>query len=467
MSDPNNLDILNKYLRRIYRVLADVFDVDVHTLKYNEVSKFAADYLRKDTMPSTCALDYYNKYLAKSTEDLRYSTDENYDKFLHRVADQLETSFQIDKRKLAEFVSFPQKCWAHYTEKSDVQWTAIDFYNSCSGDDVEYMRIKFPEYSHDNDYNIFLNKVADLLEKKCSIDKTKLPVSDFCNSCLPKYKNDESVLDVFEFYKTRLEGEPEDVHELRKLKPKKTEKPMATTRRTGRFAKEEAPAEPTYIDKLTEIDDFNQYLNDVLDALVKHESIDKQAFAKDSGLVEHLVTYCRKWWYADKDVIDCAQDYYASLSKGYKDALPKLNTQTTDEKETKTMATDNQNANAQNVPTVAPIKKIDAIGMMKVKMAETMFKKDGEIDYSKLMMMDAIGDDGKVNLGKVIEAKMNGKIMKAIESGEDLPLDKLMILQAMQGGQIDYNQIYMYKIIGKMLDDDDDDKKDADKKTTK
>lgn len=39
-----------------------------------------------------------------------------------------------------------------------------------------------------------------------------------------------------------------------------------------------------------------------------------------------------------------------------------------------------------------------------------------------------------------------------------------MILQAMQGGQIDYNQIYMYKIIGKMLDDDDDDKRAADKK---
>ena len=47
---------------------------------------------------------------------------------------------------------------------------------------------------------------------------------------------------------------------------------------------------------------------------------------------------------------------------------------------------------------------------------------------------------------------------------EDIPLDKLMILQAMQGGQIDYNQIYMYKIIGNMLDDDDDKKKAADKK---
>ena len=122
------------------------------------------------------------------------------------------------------------------------------------------------------------------------------------------------------------------------------------------------------------------------------------------------------------------------------------------------MATDTQNA-----PATPTIKKIDAIGMMKVKMAEAMFKKDGEIDYSKLMMMDAIGDDGKVNISKVIEAKMNGKIMKAIESGEEIPLDKLMILQAMQGGQIDYNQIYMYKIIGNMLDDDDD-KKAADKK---
>ena len=460
MSDPNNVDILTKYLRRIYTVLADSFGVDLHKLKLSEVSQFATDYLRKDTMPSTCALDYYNKYIAKSTEELIYSTDKNYDKFLHEVADCLETKYHIDKRKLAEFVSFPQKCFEHYDKNSDAQWTAIDFYNSCAGDEIEYMLQKLLEYSHDDGYNRFLNKVADLLERKCSIDRTKLPVSDFCRSCLPKYKNSESVLDVFKFYKARLEGETEEVQALRKLKPKKTEKPMATTR--GKSKTKDAENTCPYVE-FNESDSFNQYLNNVLDELVKHESIDKQAFAK-SDQVDFFIDYCRDWWYQDQDVIDCAQEYYGSLSKGQKDKLLKLNTQTTDEKETKTMATDNQNttATAQNVPTVAPIKKIDAIGMMKVKMADAMFKKDGEIDYSKLMMMDAIGEDGKVNLNKVIEAKMNGKIMKAIESGEDIPLDKLMILQAMQGGQIDYNQIYMYKIIGNMLDDDDD--KKADKK---
>ena len=77
MSDPNNVDMLTTYLRRIYTVLADSFNVDVHKLKLSEVSQFATDYLRKDTMPSTCALDYYNKYLAKSTDDLRYSHDES------------------------------------------------------------------------------------------------------------------------------------------------------------------------------------------------------------------------------------------------------------------------------------------------------------------------------------------------------------------------------------------------------
>ena len=303
MSDPNNADIRNKYLRRIYKVLADAFDVDVKSLNLSEVSQFATDYLRKDTMPSTCALDYYNKYLAKSTEDLRYSNDENYDKFLHHVADNLESGFRIDKRKLAEFVSFPQKCWAHYTEKSDVNWTAIDFYNSCSGDEVEYMRLQLPEYSHDTDYNIFLNKVADLLERKCSIDKTKLPVSDFCRACLPKYKNSESVLDVFKFYKTRLEGETEEVQALRKLKPKKTEKTMATTR--GKSKAKDADQTCAYID-FNESDGLNQYLNDVLDELVKHESIDKQAFAKETVTVDHFIEYCREWWYQDKDAIDCA-----------------------------------------------------------------------------------------------------------------------------------------------------------------
>ena len=70
MSDPNNVAMLDKYLHRIYTVLADSFNVDICTLNRSEVSQFATDSLRKDTMPSTCALDYYNKYLAKSTEDL-------------------------------------------------------------------------------------------------------------------------------------------------------------------------------------------------------------------------------------------------------------------------------------------------------------------------------------------------------------------------------------------------------------
>ena len=325
MSDPNNLTILDKYLRRIYKVLADSFKVDAHTLKYNEVASFATDYLRKDTMPSTCALDYYNKYLATSTDDLRYSNDENYDKFLHSVADHLETGFQIDKRKLAEFISFPQKCFKHYEEKSDTKWTAIDYYNSCASSEIEYMRIKLPEYSHDTDYNIFLNKVADLLERKCSIDKTKLPVSDFCRACLPKYKNSESVLDVFKFYKTRLEGETEEVQALRKLKPKKTEKTMATTR--GKSKAKDVDQTCAYVD-FNESDGLNQYLNDVLDELVKHESIDKQAFAKESVTVDHFIEYCREWWYQDKDAIDCAQAYYGDLPVSEQSKLPKLNTQT-------------------------------------------------------------------------------------------------------------------------------------------
>ena len=460
MSDPNNLTILERYLRRIYKILVDDYKVDVKKLSLKDITAFAKDYLRKDSMPCTCALDFYNKHLAQSTDELRYSNDENYDKFLHGVADYLETQYHIDKRKLAEFTSFPQKCFDYYMDKHDANETAIEYYNKCTGDEIEYMLIKELEFSYDADYNTFLNKVADLLERKCSIDKTKLPIGDFCRSCLPKYKNSESVLDVFKFYKTRLEGEPENVQELRKLKPKKTEKAMATTRRSGRFAKEEDPAEPFYVE-LTGTDSLDQYLNKVLDVLEKHESIDKKAFVESPVHVEHLVEYCRDWWYSDKDETSCAQAFYDVLSDTDKEKLKKkTNTQTTNEKETKTMATDNQNA--QNAPAAPAIKKIDAVGMMKVKMADAMIKKDGEVDFSKLMMMDAIGDDGKIDLNKVLEAKMNGQIMKAIERGEDLPIEKLMIYQAMQEGKIDYNQIYLYKVVGRLLDDDE--KKDADKK---
>ena len=550
MSDPNDMTILTRYVRRIYKILADDYNVNVRTLDLSEVKAFVADYLCRDAMPSTCAMDYYNRHLAKSSEELRYSPDKNYNKFLHGVADYLENEYHIDQRKLAERSSFPQKCWEYYWRQQNTNETAIDYYNNCTGDEIEYMLIKNPTepdskpaqqntkrmstrwsdladeaekrnqakyiaymfdrlqdhyhfdtklipsdditefakpyidnhrppylcadmYYHkalrqinDSEYefrdfetssadlNLFMNQVADELEKTSGIDRNKIDANELHAICMDP--NNQTVNQCAKVY---LELKKNDIDTLRKTGKEtndmrnvkyptfddidqieaiyKTEaKRVARARRSSKATQDS--------DGTVHLGSTDPYLtnevhhpNEGLDELERHQSVDKQEGAKDSILAQQFLAKCN-------------------------DQLPKLtNKPTTDkEKETKTMATDNQNA--QNAPAAPTIKKIDAVGMMKVKMADAMIKKDGEVDFSKLMMMDAIGDDGKIDLNKVLEAKMNGQIMKAIERGEDLPIEKLMIYQAMQEGKIDYNQIYLYKVVGRLLDDDD--KKDADKK---
>lgn len=71
------------------------------------------------------------------------------------------------------------------------------------------------------------------------------------------------------------------------------------------------------------------------------------------------------------------------------------------------------------------------------------------------MMMDAFDENGQVDIGKMMQAKMMGTLMNSLEKNEDIPLEKLMMLQMMQSGNFDVNQLVMIKMMDKLFKTDE------------
>lgn len=55
----------------------------------------------------------------------------------------------------------------------------------------------------------------------------------------------------------------------------------------------------------------------------------------------------------------------------------------------------------------------------------------------------------------MIQAKMMGNFMNSIKKDEDVPLEKLMMLQMVQNGNFDVNQLVMLKMMDKLFKDDE------------
>ena len=218
---------------------------------------------------------------------------------------------------------------------------------------------------------------------------------------------------------------------------------------------------------------LNKYLNYVAyylweDFHVDVENIDKDrllqfgsAFMADDNAPE----LCAKEYYevADdkllakfkrKRVMEDLTRFAASIESKNKTkaktTTTKTNTTTnTNQKENETMAQET-NTTTKNLNIS---KKIDVAGMIKVKMAESMMKKDGEVNFGKMMMMDAFDENGQVDISKMMQAKMMGTLMNSLEKDEDIPLEKLMMLQMMQSGNFDVNQLLMIKMMDKLFKD--------------
>lgn len=178
----------------------------------------------------------------------------------------------------------------------------------------------------------------------------------------------------------------------------------------------------------------------------------------------------------DRDPRTCAKDYYdeaddkllakakrkrlfddlakigSAIQEGSKNKTKTKTTTTktnTIQKENETMAQETTTTKNLNIS-----KKIDVAGMIKVKMAETMMKKDGDVDFGKMMMMDAFDENGQIDISKMMQAKMMGTLMGSLEKNEDIPLEKLMMIQMIQSGNFDLNQVLMMKMMDKLFTDD-------------
>lgn len=211
---------------------------------------------------------------------------------------------------------------------------------------------------------------------------------------------------------------------------------------------------------------LNKYLNYVAHYLwedfhVGIENID----------TDRLIRFGSVFMDDDNEPKECAKEYYEvaddkllakfkrnrvmdDLAK-FVESKTKTKTKTTTTK-TNTIQKENE-IMAQETTTTKNLninKKIDVAGMIKVKMAETMMKKDGDVDFGKMMMMDAFDENGQVDINKMMQAKMMGTLMGSLEKNEDIPLEKLMMIQMMQSGNFDLNQIVMMKMMDKLFTDD-------------
>ena len=216
---------------------------------------------------------------------------------------------------------------------------------------------------------------------------------------------------------------------------------------------------------------LNKYLNYVAFYLWEDFHIEIENVETDK-----LIQFGSTYMDADIEPKKCAKDYYkdaddkliakvkrsqlmSDLTKFAASLEAKNKTKTKTTAKTNTTTNTNQKENeimAQETTTTKNLnisKKIDVAGMIKVKMAESMMKKDGDVNFGKMMMMDAFDENGQVDIGKMMQAKMMGTLMNSLEKDEDIPLEKLMMLQMMQSGNFDVNQLLMIKMMDKLFKD--------------
>ena len=216
---------------------------------------------------------------------------------------------------------------------------------------------------------------------------------------------------------------------------------------------------------------LNRYLNYVAYHLREDFHIEIENIDTDM-LVRWGTTYMND----EHDPRTCAKDYFDAaddklLAKAKRKRLfedltrlgsaiqegskTKTKTKTTTTK-TNTIQKENE-IMAQETTTTKNLninKKIDVAGMIKVKMAETMMKKDGDVDFGKMMMMDAFDENGQIDISKMMQAKMMSTLMGSLEKNEDIPLEKLMMIQMIQSGNFDLNQVLMMKMMDKLFTDE-------------
>lgn len=89
--------------------------------------------------------------------------------------------------------------------------------------------------------------------------------------------------------------------------------------------------------------------------------------------------------------------------------------------------------------------------LVTMKMVDAM-SKGGEMDIGKLMLMQSLTNGQPIKITDVIKSKIISNLKL---DGDDLPLEKVMLLQMLDEGQLDIGMLITFKMIGSIFNDSD------------
>ena len=93
--------------------------------------------------------------------------------------------------------------------------------------------------------------------------------------------------------------------------------------------------------------------------------------------------------------------------------------------------------------------------MIGMKMLKSVFDSDAkDINIGKLIMMQQVLGGSAIQVTDVIKAKIMEQFALDDKNVDDLPLDKLLLLQMLDKGSIDIQQLIQFKMMSKMLEED-------------
>lgn len=109
-------------------------------------------------------------------------------------------------------------------------------------------------------------------------------------------------------------------------------------------------------------------------------------------------------------------------------------------KSNKTTNTNNREAKMTNTNDM-----ISSMMMMKL-----VDGKSDSIDLGKLVLMQSLSKGEPIKISDVVKSKLISTLKL---DGDDLPLEKVMLLQMLDNNQLDVNQLVMFKMLGSMFDE--------------
>lgn len=85
--------------------------------------------------------------------------------------------------------------------------------------------------------------------------------------------------------------------------------------------------------------------------------------------------------------------------------------------------------------------------IINMKMMMGIINNKGEIDLTKLMVLQSFAKDGCIEVTDIIKTKLTERILKDTKSTEDLPLEKLALINMLDKGSLDLQEIIKYKML--------------------